>query len=209
MFAGLLENSLLLSLKAMELSSDPQFKASLGWYTNWKRHHAISMRTKTSLAQRIPADMEEVIEFHRFVLRSWQRCGYESSHILNMVELPATRTSEFTGNRTVPILSCGGDKQSFTVVLAVKVSGENLPLKVTFKGVRQLRIQVPPRMQVSVHQKRWIDEEGLFLLLTFTEYWYFISTKSCRHWQNVSSVCRLCLLLIFYHHWILLVLCDC
>ena len=35
-------------------------------------------------------------------------------------ELPATRTLEFTGNRTVPILSYGGDKQSFTVVLAVK-----------------------------------------------------------------------------------------
>lgn len=59
----------------------------------------------------------------------------------------------------MPILSCGGDKQNFAVVLAVKVSGENLPLKVTFKGVRQLRSQVPPRMQVSVHQKRWMDEE--------------------------------------------------
>ncbi|CAH3108920.1 unnamed protein product [Porites lobata] len=30
-------------------------------------------------------------------------------------ELPATRTLEFTGNRPVPILSCGGDEQSFTV----------------------------------------------------------------------------------------------
>ena len=33
-------------------------------------------------------------------------------------ELPATRTLEFTGNRTVPILSCGGDKQNFTVIAA-------------------------------------------------------------------------------------------
>ena len=124
-------NSLMLRLKAKELSSDPEFKASLGWYTNWKRRHAISMRAKTTLAQRLPADMEEkVIEFHRFVLRSRQRCSYDPSHILNMdetpmrFELPATRTLEFTGNRTVPILSCGGDKQSFTVVLAVKASGE-------------------------------------------------------------------------------------
>ena len=114
-FAGLLVNSLMLRLKAKELSSDPEFKASLGWYTNWKRRHAISMRAKTTLAQRLPADMEEkVIEFHRFVLRSRQRCSYEPSHILNMdetpmrFELPATRTLEFTGNRTVPILSCGG-----------------------------------------------------------------------------------------------------
>ena len=34
------------------------------------------------------------------------------------IELPATRTLEFTGNRTVPILSCGGDKQNFTVIAA-------------------------------------------------------------------------------------------
>ena len=178
-------NSLMLRLKAKELSSDPEFKASLGWYTNWKRRHAISMRAKTTLAQRLPADMEEkVIEFHRFVLRSRQRCSYDPSHILNMdetpmrFELPATRTLEFTGNRTVPILSCGGDKQSFTVVLAVKASGEKLPPKVIFKGVRQLRIQVPPRMQVSVHKKGWMDEEGLFLLLTFTEHQYFIHIDS-------------------------------
>ena len=52
------------------------------------------------------------------------------------------RTLEFTGNRTVPILSCGGDKQSFTVILAVKANREKLPSKVIFKGVRQLRIQI-------------------------------------------------------------------
>ena len=122
-------NSSMLHLKAKELSSDPEFKASLGWYTNWKRRQPISMRAKTTLAQRLPAHMEEkVIEFHRFVLRSRQRCGYELSHILNMdetlmrFELPATRTLEFTGNQTVPLLSCGGNKQSFTVVLAPGVS---------------------------------------------------------------------------------------
>ena len=184
-FAGLSVNSLMLRLKAKELSSDPEFKASLGWYTNWKRRHAISMRAKTTLAQRLPADMEEkVIEFHRFVLRSRRHCSYELSHILDMdetpmrFELPATGTLEFTGNRT--ILSCGGDKQSFTVVLAVKASGEKLPPKVIFKGVRQLRIQVPSRMQVSVHKKGWMDEEGLLLFLTFTEHQYVIHIDS-RH----------------------------
>ena len=171
-FAGLSVNSTMIRLKAKELSSDPAFKASPGWYTKWKRRHAISMRSKTTLAQRLPADMEDkVVQFHRFVLRARQRCGYESSQILNMdetpmrFELPATRTLEFTGTRTVPILSCGGDKQSFTVVLAVKADGGKLPPKVIFKGVRQLRIEVPRKMQVSVHKKAWMDEEGLFFFL--------------------------------------------
>ena len=127
----------MLRVKAKELSTDPEFKASLGWYSNWKRRHSISMRTKTSLAQRLPADMEDkVVEFHRFVLRSRQRWGYDLSRILNMdetpmrFELPATRTLEFTGSRTVPVLSCGADKQSFTVALRVKANGKKLPPKV-------------------------------------------------------------------------------
>ena len=105
---------MMLRVKAKELSTNPEFKASLGWYSNWKRHHSISMRAKTSLAQCLPADMEDkVIEFHRFVLRSSQHWGYDLSRILNMdkmpmqFELPATRTLEFTGSRTVPVLSCG------------------------------------------------------------------------------------------------------
>ena len=105
-FTGLAVNSVMIRLKAKELSSDPEFKASPGWYTKWKRRHAISMRSKTTLPQRLPADMEDkVVECHRFVLRARQRCGYESSQILNMdetpmrFELPATRTLEFTGNR--------------------------------------------------------------------------------------------------------------
>ena len=56
--------------------------------------------------------------------------------------------------------------------LAVKASGEEVPPKVIFKGIHQLRIQVPPRMQVSVHKKGWMDE-GLFLFLTFMKYRHF------------------------------------
>ncbi|CAH3151485.1 unnamed protein product [Porites lobata] len=75
------------------------------------------MRAKTTLAQRLPADMEDkVVKFHRFVLRA--RNLYKYIYIYMYFELPATRTLEFTGNRTVPILSCGGDKQNFTVIAA-------------------------------------------------------------------------------------------
>ena len=88
------------------------------------------MRAKTTLAQRLPADMEKkIVEFHRFVLRAQIRHDYQLGHTSDMdetpmrFELPATRTLEFMDKRTVPILSCGGDKQSFTVVLAVKGNG--------------------------------------------------------------------------------------
>ena len=47
------------------------------------------MRVKITLAQRLPADMEEkIVEFHRFVLRARRRHDYQLSHILNMDETP-------------------------------------------------------------------------------------------------------------------------
>ena len=51
---------------------------------------------------------DKVVEFHRFVSRARQRCGKESSHILNMDETPmkfeltATRTLETEQCRSYP-----------------------------------------------------------------------------------------------------------
>ena len=60
------------------------------------------------LVVKLPADMEEkIVELHRFMLRARRRHDYQLSHIINTdetpmrFELPATRTLEFTGNRTV------------------------------------------------------------------------------------------------------------
>ena len=107
-FAGLAVNSIMIELKAKELSSDPEFKGSPWWYTKWKRRHAISMRSKTTLAQCQHGGQGSGIPSFR--AESHSVAGYESSQILNMdetpmrFELPAIRTLEFTGNRTVPIL---------------------------------------------------------------------------------------------------------
>ena len=151
------------------------------------------MRTKTTLAQRLPANMEDkIVTFHQFVVRARRRCEYPLSHIINMdetpmrFELPATRTLEFTGNRTVPITTCGADKQSFTVALAVKANGEKLPPKVIFKGVRQLRINLPPRMQV--HKKRldgWRRYLSLRLFISFV-LWRIKLLSTCSRARIIS-----------------------
>ena len=95
----------MLRLKANELSEDPSFKAPRGWYEKWKRRHSVSMRTKTTLAQRLPADLEEyIVWFHRFVIAARRRADYPLSHIYDMgetpmrFELPSNRTLEFSGS---------------------------------------------------------------------------------------------------------------
>ena len=88
-FTGIAVSELILWLKAKELCSDPEFKASLGWYQNWKKQHAISFRSKTTLAQQLPQDLEvNTIQFHQFVIAARQRHGYSLSRIFNMDETP-------------------------------------------------------------------------------------------------------------------------
>ena len=88
-FIGFAVSGLMLHLKAKEFSTDPAFKASLGWYQNWKRRHSVSLRAKTTLAQRLPEDMEEkIVQFHRFIIAARQRAGYPLSRIYNMDETP-------------------------------------------------------------------------------------------------------------------------
>ena len=157
----------MLRLRAKELSDDPSFKASRGWYEKWKRRHSVSMRTKTTLAQRLPGDLEEnIVRFHRFVITARRRADYPLSRIYNMdetpmrFELPSNRTLEFS--RTVPVKSCGAEKRSFTVVLAVAADGAKVPPKVIFKGVRTPRdLVVPHPLRVSFHKKGWMDEQGI------------------------------------------------
>ena len=104
-------SGLLLRLKAKELSGDPSFKGSRGWYEKWKQRHSVSMRTKTILAQRLPANLEEnIVRFHYFVIAARRRADYPLSLIYNMdetlmcFELPSSQTLEFSGSRTVPTL---------------------------------------------------------------------------------------------------------
>ena len=41
--SGIAVSGLMLLLKEKELADNPEFKASLGWYQNWKRCHSVSM----------------------------------------------------------------------------------------------------------------------------------------------------------------------
>ena len=94
----------MLRLKAKEFCDDPEFKASVGWYINWKRRHSITLRTKTTLAQRLPNDLEEqTVKFHRFVIAARQRHGYLLSRIFNMDETPMR--FEMPSSRTLAFLS--------------------------------------------------------------------------------------------------------
>lgn len=77
-------------------------------------------------------------------------------------ELPSSRSLEFTGSRTVPVKTCGAEKCSFTVALAVAADGTKLPPKVIFKGVRTPRdLVILNSLRVFFHKKGWMDKSGV------------------------------------------------
>lgn len=164
----------MIRLKAKEFSVDENFKASNGWYGWWMIRHGISMRSKTTLAQRMPQDMEDkIVSFHRFIIRLRRRHNYDLHNIFSMdetpmkFELPATRTLSFTGERTVPVKSCGAEKRSFTVALTIRGDGQKISPWCVFKGKWALnKLVVPSGFHVGVQQKGWMDEEGIVCLLS-------------------------------------------
>ena len=166
-FTGIAVSGLILRLKAKELSSDPDFKASLGWYQRWKKRHSISLRTKTTLAQRLPQDLEEkTIQFHRFVIALRQRYGHSLSRLFNMdetpmrFELPLSITLEFSGSRTVQ-WSLAAPRRGTLQSLAVAADGKKLPSSVIFKGVCTPKdLADPDTVRVLFHKKGWMDEKG-------------------------------------------------
>ena len=111
-FVGIAVSGLMLRLNAKELSDDPSFKASGRWYEKWKWRHSVSMWTKTTLAQPLPADLKENIAwFHGFVIAARRRADYPLSRIYNMdetpmhFELPSNWTLEFSDSDSKILLS--------------------------------------------------------------------------------------------------------
>ncbi|PFX23746.1 Pogo transposable element with KRAB domain [Stylophora pistillata] len=142
---GIAVSGLMLHLKAKELSDDPCFKASRGWYEKWKRRHSVSMRTKTTLAQRLPADLEEnIVCFHRFVIAARRRADYPLSRIYNMDETPmcfelsSNQTLEFGPFEFTP---AGKKVPSRSLVLSwIKEAWAEIPQEMVIKSFKTCSI---------------------------------------------------------------------
>lgn len=106
-------------LKALDLAKDEKynipeghFKAGNHWCQRFMKRNNLSLRQKTTLAQRLPDDYEEkIVRFHRFIIDRRKENSYPLHFIANMDETPFTfdmppnRTINSTGEKTVKIRS--------------------------------------------------------------------------------------------------------
>ena len=139
--------------KAKELITpiSPSFVASNPWLRGFMRRHNWSLRARTSLSQKLPAQLEQKLtNFFTEVEKAKISGRYPLALIGNMDETPMyfdlvpSRTIERTGAKEVLVHTTGADKRHLTVVLTVTADGKMPPPMIIFKGKRSIARQVNP-----------------------------------------------------------------
>lgn len=107
----------LVRLKALETAKDEKYRIPAGhlkagnhWCQRFIKQNGLSLRQKTTLAQRLPDDYEEkMVRFHRFVINLRKEYNYPLHVIANMDETPLTfdmlpnHTINEKGEKTIKI----------------------------------------------------------------------------------------------------------
>ena len=123
----------------------PDFKASRGWLSKFMKRHNLSLRAKTSMAQKLPTQLDQHIEkFTNYLRTTREEEEIYNDMILNMDETPVffdtvpNKTVDIKGTKTVKVRTTRSEKRHVTLVLTVTASGEMLPPMVIFKGKRTI-----------------------------------------------------------------------
>ena len=131
----------MIRVKARELSAVVGFKASRGWLFRFMKRNGLSLRRKTTVCQKTPADcIPKIISFITH-LRTLRICHqYELHNIFAMdetacwMDMPSDTTVTTTGARSVPVKTTGHEKDHFTVILTAKADGTKMKPFIVFKG---------------------------------------------------------------------------
>ena len=172
---GLAILSSIVLLKALELAKNEKygipeghFKAGNHWCQRFMKRNGLSLRQKTTLAQRLPDDYEEkIIRFHRYIIDRRKEHNFPLHLIANMNETPLTFdmppncTVNNTGEKTIKIRTRGNEKNRVTVVLACCGDGSKLKPMLIFKRKTIPKINNKHGVVVSAKQKGWMDSEQM------------------------------------------------
>ena len=173
--------------KVMVTQVNPEFKASNRWAQKFMRRHSFVLRACTSMAKKLPGDLEsKVVSFRDKVCSIRSRTDVNYDLLGNMDETPVFfdivpgKTIEVKGKKTVRVRTTGTEKRHLTVVLSCTASGDMLPPMIIFKGKTKGSIQglkAPPGFIIAHQEKAWMD--GELMLKWLDGVW----NKSCKYNQ--------------------------
>ena len=80
-------------VQAQATFQDQNFKASAGWCTRFMDRHYLSLRTRTKISQKLPAQLDDKITaFHNHIIKLRKLHSYTMCNIANMDETPVFLT---------------------------------------------------------------------------------------------------------------------
>ena len=121
-----------------------KFEATKGWLEKFMRRTGLSMRRRTSVAQKDPNQLiNKIVCYHIQVRRLQSKFDFLPSNIYAMDETPvwedmvATTTVDRKGTKDVVMQSTGHEKARVTVCLTDKADGSKLKPFIVFKGAKR------------------------------------------------------------------------
>lgn len=154
--------------KSLICPHNPTFTASRGWVQKFFARHRLSLRSRTSVSQKLPQQLESSITKFYADAGRYMRIGkYPLSLVANMDETPAffdmvpAKSITKTGAKECVVRTSGGEKKHVTVVLSATADGTMLPPMIIFKGKTEKTIEklrIPEGFVVKCQAKAWMDE---------------------------------------------------
>ena len=153
-----------------ESTQDSEFTASKGWFEKFANRHNLSLRRKTSVAQKDPDQL--VAKLVAYVLRV--RClrmkhNYELADIIAMDETPvwsdmvSCTTIERKGMKTITMKTTGHEKCRVTVCLSARANGTKMKPFIVFKGakreVHELAKEFKSKCIIASSSNGWMDND--------------------------------------------------
>lgn len=161
----------IIQLKALEIAKElnippAEFKASLGWVKRMMRRNGLSLRRRTSLAQRLPSDFEDkLLSFQRHIIKLRKTHSYPLDQIGNadqtpvFFDMPSSVTVAKRGDKSVLVRSTGNEKSRVTVMLTCLADGTKLPPYLILKRKTIPKEAMPAGIIVRAQERGWMDTE--------------------------------------------------
>lgn len=155
-------------LKGQALAKEMEIEDFCGgpiWCFRFMRRNQLSIRTRTTMCQKLPSDFQEKLDsFRNYVQKAIGDNNISLEYIVNMDEVPLTfdipinRCVDEKGVKSVNIRTTGHEKSSFTVVLACCANGYKLPPMIIFKRKTKPKGIFPSTVVIMQNVKGWMDE---------------------------------------------------
>ena len=151
-------------------ANEEEFKAFTGWLKNFMRRNHLSLRRKTSIAQKDPDRLvAKVVSYVLQERRMQAQNGYSPCNIIAMDETPvwsdmvSETTVDTTGKRTITLKTTGHEKSRVSVCLAAKADGTKLQPMIVFKGAKRevaaLHQEFKSQAYIASSSNPWMNTE--------------------------------------------------